>query len=83
MISNDRKNKAISLLKHHLGGVVSTQQFRTARGMLRSNNEEAQISAIRFIVSSMYIAYPTAKDRFCFLHCEDGYNQGWSIVDTL
>ena len=58
---------------------ITSQQYKSVKGMLISNNEEAVSSARKFIKSEMYKMYPTDKDKFYFSF--EGI--GWSAVDSI
>lgn len=59
-------DKARFLLTHLLNNkVITTQQYRTAKGMLYSDRVSRE-QAIEYIQGEMYRLYPTYKDRFNF-----------------
>lgn len=60
-------------------GGIDTQQYRSLRGMLKSNSIEAQKGAVRFLVKYLHESYPSDKDKFHFGF--DGYT--WRDVDRL
>lgn len=58
---------------------ITSQQYKSIKGILRSNNEEAVSNAREFIKSEMYKMYPTDKDKFYF----SVNGLGWSAVDKI
>lgn len=78
----DKSELAMSLLEvcH-----ITTPQFRSIRGMIKSGNKEALEGACCFLYKSMYKAYPSDKDRFHFYHVDEKRKifGGWHLVTNL
>lgn len=73
-------SNALNFLRHLRDNKrITSQQYKSIKGILRSNNEEAVSNAREFIKSEMYKMYPTDKDKFYFSF--DGC--GWSTVDNI
>lgn len=78
----DKSELAMSLL-----GLcrITTPQFRSLRGMIKSGNKDAIEGACRFIYKSLYESHPSEKDRFHFYYVDEEHKifGGWSLVSRL
>lgn len=79
IITNRAKFLLVFLLENK---AITTQQYRTAKGMLYSDSVSRK-QAVEYIQGEMYRLYPTDKERFSFSIVYGNSVYGWGFVKSL